>query len=280
MCIPESAGLKILRAREVLTDLQTRVDKYVALEPFSVVYTTPPDNPGTHVFTFEVREPLPPFGLLVGDVVHCLRSALDQIAYALANRPERQIYFPISNSDPTKLTAKQRASWRDRLSIFPAEARQAIEDLQPFRGLGTEDPLWRIHELDRVDKHQLIPTVLPIVKLGVKYDPVQHATLPEDFRIAEGFLGYHPRDGSTIAIQIKGGLDLPAPPRFSGEIGFEWEGGHLVRISVVSALCDYMADEVQPKFARLFGQQLAQPTRPTSQILMRYGYDGPSAPAE
>jgi hypothetical protein len=195
----------------------------------------------------------------------------------LANRPREKIYFPISNSDPATLTAKQRASWLNRLSAFPVEARRAIDDLQPFKGLGAEDPLWRIHELDRVDKHQLIPTVLPIVKLGVRYDPVQHGSLPEDFRIAEGFLGYCPREGSSIAIQIKGGLDLPGLPRFIGEIGFEWDGGHHVRISAMRDLCDYMADEVLPKFAPLFDQRSAKSRRPTSQILIRYGYEAPSA---
>ncbi len=104
------------------------------------------------------------FGLLFGDCVHNLRSSLDHLAMALAMAnaarqgvamTDREIAgseFPIFFDRPMTLGEETK-----KIGRMDATARQIIADtLQPhLRGAQyRDDPLWRIHEFDRIDKHR------------------------------------------------------------------------------------------------------------------------------
>jgi hypothetical protein len=109
-------------------------------------------------------------GAIVGDVLHNLRSALDAIAWetcvragaVLTEKQERDIYFPIT-CEPERWPAASK-----RLVGVPAAQVQAFEYLQPWyfdeqgRQLGVDipkefaksEPLWRLHEMAKVDRHR------------------------------------------------------------------------------------------------------------------------------
>lgn len=89
-----------------------------------------------------------------GDVIHNLRSALDHLAWELAKwetglpREPNKCCFPIGWSlDNYKIIKKGGA-----VTGMSPEAKNAIDDLRPYK-TGNE-PLWRIHHLDIVDKHR------------------------------------------------------------------------------------------------------------------------------
>lgn len=92
---------------------------------------------------------------IAGDVVSNLRSALDQLAWqlALANgcEPCRETGFPIAKSLIDYETNKQV-----KVKGLSNNAVQAIDRLKPYRG-GNES-LWRIHDLDRINKHRTLFT--------------------------------------------------------------------------------------------------------------------------
>jgi hypothetical protein len=117
----------------------------------------------------EIGDIFPPhWGLLLGDVVHNFRSALDHIAWALYKRgnasnlrpgQEARIYFPIyddredfNNSLARKLPGVTRTDI--------AKVRRCQPYIHGKRNLHRH-VLWVIDELSRADKHRTIQPVLP-----------------------------------------------------------------------------------------------------------------------
>ena len=113
------------------------------------------------------RLPVTPFAVMTGagDMIHNLRSALDHLAWQLvlanAMTPSGDTSFPIAES-LKKFQAMKIRKMRD----MAPKAQQAIEQLHPYKG-GNE-PLWRIHYWDIVDKHRqlLAPYQRNLVEIG------------------------------------------------------------------------------------------------------------------
>jgi hypothetical protein len=122
-----------------------------------------------------------PPSLLVGDALHNLRSALDLLAFALANAhtsplPKEFVErseFPIFGDEDGEghtgvgsLRFKERSkngrptprSGLAKIAGWHPDAQTAVEGLQPYKR-GNDfrtDSLWLLHELDRVSKHRLL----------------------------------------------------------------------------------------------------------------------------
>lgn len=120
-------------------------------------------------------EPPLSLGVIVGDVLHNLRSALDSAAWETCRRvgvePEReaQVYFPIG-VDPRRWSSQAERM----LPGVTADRLRVFHELQPWfyaevaRGYGIEvdgssaqqHPLYRLHQLGRVDRHRVPHPVL------------------------------------------------------------------------------------------------------------------------
>jgi hypothetical protein len=148
--------VKIERAKKHLLELESEVGTYKH-KKLTVVIAEP--NPYTGERFNMVGLPELPFNVLptAGDVVHNLRSALDYLAYQLVRfgsgkEPSRRVEFPI---------AKDKAAYESdsprKVEGMRPEAIEAIDRLKPYKG-GNET-LWRIHELDNIDKHRSLFTV-------------------------------------------------------------------------------------------------------------------------
>ena len=106
--------------------------------------------------------PVASFELLAiaGDIVQNLRSALDHLAYQLAevgspgSTPSEWVAFPIVRDAKDYESAKAR-----KVKGMRPEAIKAIDSLKPYQG-GNE-ALWRLHELNNVDKHRFVFEVFP-----------------------------------------------------------------------------------------------------------------------
>lgn len=115
------------------------------------------------------------WGVIVGEVAHDLRSALDQITWALtvANRgspPEpptgwwKRVEFPIF-TDP----ARFQASAKDDLRGVHSSVLPLFESLQPYRRSPSHperDPLAILHNLSIRDKHQALPLAAVVGRGG------------------------------------------------------------------------------------------------------------------
>jgi hypothetical protein len=112
---------------------------------------------------YHSKRPIPlRFSILTGEIIHHFRSILDHITWQLSSTAVRgrfpaQIEFPVFARKPI---TKDEISRYDRKvqGISDAKALTLIESLQPYNRLPSNDPLddpvWIIHDLDRIDKHR------------------------------------------------------------------------------------------------------------------------------
>lgn len=125
------------------------------------------DESGRHVFRMGPVPPVPEdFGLVLGDAIHNLRSALDHLAHAVVvsqgGTPNRNTGFPILMTAPKP--KKNGSSPLANLDPSVDEAvRREIDAVQPYH---RDDPslheLAVLHSLDITDKHRRL--VLAIVR--------------------------------------------------------------------------------------------------------------------
>lgn len=159
------AKLKAERAHEHLEAARAEIESFYKL---NAPVLTEEDHPEEGEFWLYVAFPDPPerVFILVGDFLHCLRSALDYIAWDLCIIGDAKInpysQFPIIG----ELTPKASDTFTRHTKGMPNDARRIIEKLQPYhaRNAYRNSPLWRLNKLAIIDKHHRVPLA------GITYD--------------------------------------------------------------------------------------------------------------
>lgn len=127
-------------------------------------------NTGEKVINLRIlKEPKnPEWGLLLGDMVHNLRSALDHLVWQLAllngKKPRRQNQFPIigTKNEYWEVPANRSESVRDRMLAGVSEDHRAFIDMvQPFiagdsRPEDRTTALALLSGISNADKHRVI----------------------------------------------------------------------------------------------------------------------------
>jgi hypothetical protein len=150
-----SAGveMKFQRAREHAAELERRVREFLESTPFEV-YEEEEQATGDLVTRVRVhRQPPPELSLIIGDIVHNARTALDHLAWQLVRangvQPEEKTAFPIAwSKDSFPSYAKKCLKGVNKKTFA------AVEELKPYRG--GDERFWRLHRLDIEDKHHLL----------------------------------------------------------------------------------------------------------------------------
>lgn len=147
-------SVKIHRAKKHLRDLEIEVSgmqqRYAVVAKLNSGTIYAPHSIGKYrLLTFDTLG-------LAGDVVHNLRSALDHLANQLAwvgsgEEPSRRVEFPIAEDAATYEREKAR-----KVKGMRPEVVKFIDSLKPYKG--GNDALWRLHELDNIDKHRTLFT--------------------------------------------------------------------------------------------------------------------------
>jgi hypothetical protein len=111
-----------------------------------------------YLLRFEVLQPVPvvEWGVIAGDAVHCLRTALDQLTYELSLDPDNECGFPICRTRKDWETKSPAMLWgvpQDLIAVF--------DKSQPYhRGDDAHaHPLAILNTLSNTDKHRTIPIV-------------------------------------------------------------------------------------------------------------------------
>jgi len=109
-------------------------------------------------------------GLIVGDVVHNLRTALDHLVHQLAvlnGTPpfdvNRSRQFPVSVKEAAYLRKSRGRTYRDRCLIgVKEEHRKRIDAVQPYHygEKASRNSLALLSEVDNADKHRVINTTV------------------------------------------------------------------------------------------------------------------------
>ncbi len=187
---------KISRAKEHLGALQESVQAFLATKPYKVATRKDVSAKKLIYYLSDVRQPDPEIALMAGEVIQDLRSALDYLAYQLvvaglgsAPTNPRYIYYPIADSETQYLAARDR-----KVKGMSKAAIAGIDATKPYKG-GNE-VLWRISELNNVDKHRLLITVgsaFQSVDVGSHMSAMMTKQFP-DFPMPELSLFLRPAD--------------------------------------------------------------------------------------
>ncbi len=110
--------------------------------------------------------------VLIGEFLHNLRSALDNMVYDLVihdgGMPDEYTEFPIFRHR-RKYNSTARGGGLFKLHGVSPKGRAFIKGLQPFDDRNPPnpvEPLWILHELSRIDKHRLVHVCGMKLKMG------------------------------------------------------------------------------------------------------------------
>jgi|ERR1043165_827506 hypothetical protein len=154
--------VKIERAIKHIDELGIACTKFIDSKPYTVGRDTDPKTGYNRYYVTDLKPPPLEIGLIAGDVIHNLRSALDHLAYQLVivngGIPSRWTSFPIFDS-----AAKYKTMDTRKVSGMSQAAINAIDAAKPYQG-GNE-PLWIVHDLDIADKHHaLLATLVSVTR--------------------------------------------------------------------------------------------------------------------
>jgi hypothetical protein len=172
-----SPFLKVKWAKHHISDLNAKRAAFIGSNTYTGI---PKFNPETNRTQFVLRDvPAidPGIRLLLGDVAHNLRTALDHLAWELARSVEvsdPRDYFPISRNEVVYKDESPR-----KTKGLPKEAKDFIDRIGPYGG--HDDLLWGLHELDRIDKHHLLLAIT--AKSSRVASPVMSRALDVNSRI-------------------------------------------------------------------------------------------------
>lgn len=167
-----SPRAKIERAKRHLSELERAVWSYVDAAGPSWVK----EQSGTVIayrLTRDAPEPPVELSVIVGDVLHNLRAALDQAASELVRLnggDDAKVHFPFCDTpDFLEEMIKNR-----NFHLAGAKAVEIVEDLEPYKGGNVL--LRAIHDLNILDKHRAMLEVSrevssPAFRLGPESEP-------------------------------------------------------------------------------------------------------------
>ncbi|MGD1108418.1 MAG: hypothetical protein ABR865_15355 [Terracidiphilus sp.] len=150
---------KVKWAEHHFKGVKTSIKDFMGTRPYEIKVESDADgNPEVHVIK---AEPIPAsIRLGCGDVIQNLRSALDYLACALVRAigciPSGQTEFPVF--DGAILNSKDKASFQRKTKGMRQEAIDQILSMHPYQG--GDNLLWRLHRLNRIDKHNMLVTTL------------------------------------------------------------------------------------------------------------------------
>jgi hypothetical protein len=155
-----------------LEELKPLADAFEKGNPAEITSYFKPKRPGYDLVFQVVKETPNPIPLLTGDVIGCLRDALDHLVYELtvahSGEPAREhktafpvceyrSQWPMRKSPTSRGINKTSGEWK--VSGMHPKAQAKVRRLQPFyrkrrRGPHRKHPLWILDELRNLDRHR------------------------------------------------------------------------------------------------------------------------------
>ncbi|WFS02182.1 hypothetical protein [Rhizobium tumorigenes] len=186
--------LKIERAKKHVADLQSCCQTFLQKQPFELWSRVRRGQYKREIFVKQ-QEVIPDdIALILGDVVHNLKSALDILAWRMvgdkAPNPKRVLFPFAETEDGLKGSIGNRQT-----ALAGEKVVKTIKALKPY--LGGDEYLYGIQALDTSDKHHFIITtaqVSPIVANDFRLLGV------ENF-VGEGIVIFNLPTGQTLISQ-------------------------------------------------------------------------------
>ena len=192
----DSARERLKRANENIVNLNGEVTDFLA--PFPRLKTTEINRVWSddETQTFEELKKLsrdskvpPRLSVLVGEIIHHLRSAFDHAAWQLSSPAARNdpkiakyIEFPVFPKEPKRGTEDKPSSYDRKVKgIRSFTALIRIDELQPYkRADPLNHPLWLIHDMDIFDKHRELNLVVVAIGTSIRATGKQRVRAVKD----------------------------------------------------------------------------------------------------
>lgn len=223
--------LKLKRAEEHRHAFRREVEEFFKHGDSYAIALEPDPESGNDRVLVEAKRPFPGIrlGTIVGDCVHALRSALDQMVWVLTcaeghvpppfplpkGNPWKKIGFPIYDVSPFLDRSGNAAPWTptkrpEGLWGVHEVFLTTFDELQPYQHGpdARRQALWVLHELWNIDKHRTINVV------GVGTDRVVLRLLPAHGKTftfeVEGYIRFE--DGAYLGEVPTGWVDVDVEP--------------------------------------------------------------------
>ncbi|MGN7187382.1 hypothetical protein [Microbacterium enclense] len=249
----EGVVAKVLRANVLLAEIdQLALQFMIDNRPtFDVVA-----DRANCSYTVTAHVPAPPLVIAVmfGEILHNLRSSLDHVARLLVladgaipvDKPPHATTFPILLRPP-----------KNELTIFPrvrSEALAAVESLQPYRsGDGERHPLWRLNQLNNIDKHRLLHVTSLSGAGGVAFVPApldpEISTTQEQRRHTVRLLPEEPQVFRATASEMHDPAAMAGLWSYTVVLGESGAGFREQIVGIGRELLDFIADRALPTLA-------------------------------
>lgn len=261
--------LKLNRAEEHLHAIKELVDAFAGSDFYESVTEPHPEKGLLVVRARNVRNPPPEISLLVGECVFNFRSALDQIAFAMASAHTQPLpksfakssAFPIFNNGP-QYRGRGGPPADRKIRGMSRTGKAIIERLQPYhrRKNPRLKALWRLEELSNIDKHRLIHTTGAIgiksrfrvfgagITRVTKIEPI-FGPVTENAIVGRVFGAFDPEAGVNVEAQIQ--PDIAFDRRSEGK-SIRGRSVMMTLLWIRECIVLDVLREVQPEFQRLF----------------------------
>lgn len=196
-------------ANDHIQSLQSEIGAFFDGDNYAVT-TQFDEKTDYHILRVQIREdaPLERWGLIVGDILHNLRTCLNYVVYQLAVRgssldppPDAgSLQFPIFIKEHGNHGYDSKAP--KQIANIPGGAAALIKDLQPF-GKADAD-LWVLRELSNADKHKTLTLTVAFLRSFSAWDSKTVGVLT-----AMSTVGYvHPDTGERIVHDLYDDMEL------------------------------------------------------------------------
>jgi hypothetical protein len=171
--------MKVARAMEHLNALQRSAEAFGEEHGRPGFQCAVEGNPQGTKILVKIADPVEfpeiEWGIIIGDAVHCLRSALDQLVAGLWTDPtDDRTRFPICRTERKWIVDAPGMYWS-----VPAPCVAVLDRAQPYhRGdKAHEHPLAVLNTLWNIDKHQAIPAAA-LAARDIKVEPIGGERFP------------------------------------------------------------------------------------------------------
>lgn len=191
------AQAKVEWADKHIEDFKEELVRFQNTYPYKFTAERNPQTREPIYYMTEVADVPRDAVLLASDVLQYLRTALDYLVCAHSEKTTSLTAFPIFN--PAKIG---KTYLTGKIGSMPPAAQQIVTDLKPYKG-GNET-LWKLHELNRIDKHRLLVAASASLR---GFNVNQHRAY-----VRHGSSALLQRNGQTFVLKIA--EDVYVPPRF------------------------------------------------------------------
>lgn len=220
------SDMKIERAYRHFYELEDRIASYQT--EANPEYVPVPGEDMT--WTFEMKAPPPELAVVLGDIAHSLRSALDIMLCDIARlrgKGQSDVSFPFAESESSwaeKLAKTNKdAPWKK----LGADVVDEISRLQPYRGGNIY--LRGLHDLNNMDKHKIVCPIATFMSTLVDHMKVWELKLLRQLeiekRVVTGPIELKPNFGETLVGIVPG--DVFRRRELSPYEEFPIDGGYM-----------------------------------------------------